>query len=201
MNLRQQQQHLAIARVYMDGLGYAASTEAGRDIVAWEGVRGSGGLKQTFARARMVAAVLHAMGGFSVADYGRHHWMSREHARSLGEKIGQHRGLFMYCKLKPPSSPSDAWGWLVRLLEALGLEVDYHGPLAGTHLRIYPASYASMLNQTEPDYRRFSPRGAYAPNYSEVSFLSCGVRAQPDLTRAFYVDSSIGLMGRPRNEE
>ena len=199
MNLREQQQHLAIARVYLDGMGYAAVTEHGRDVVAWEGPHGRGGLRQTFARARMVAAVLHALGAFSVADYGTHHWVSRQHTRSLGEKVGRHRGLFRVSRLQPPASPSETWGWLVRLLSALGLELDYHED-DGRHLRISPASFSQMIQATSADYRRFTPRGAYAPNYSEVSFLNCGIRAQPAMTRAFYVASSDHI-GRPRGEE
>lgn len=178
MNLRERQETLAIARVYLDGLGYAAVNEHQRDPVTWE----TEGLEAKFMRGRLVGAVLHAIGAHQGAAWGLHHWVSHHEAILLAERIGRYRGLFVSGKIKPPAKPSDGWKWLNNILEGLALDRDIITTCNGNACRISPASMGRMQTDTTPAYRRFSPRGGYPANFSEVSFLSCGIRPRHDTT-------------------
>ncbi len=181
MNLRDRQRTAAVAFVYLDGVGYASRAEHGRDPVRWTAT----GMETLFSRARMLAAVLHSLGvrsGVQLPDQP-HHWLSQEHAKRLGKKIGRHRGLFVASRLKPPESPEETWEWLQKLLCAFGLDIDL---LDDEYLRIQPRSLDDLLSTTELEYRRFSPRGAYQTNWSQIAFLDFGLGPRPDLSRRWW---------------
>ncbi len=182
-SLRQRQETFAAARVYLDGVGWGAVTEAGKNPQAWVD-----GLAETYSRGRMVAAVLHGLGVQRVNNWGNHHWFSAENARQMGVKIGRYRGLMMTSKLRPPTSPGKTLGWLLQLLDHLGLDVDQVEHDGQRFYRVRPLTLGQLLQQSEPTYQRFLPRGQYTPNLSEVSFLHVGVPWKPELTARFVAE-------------
>ena len=165
----------AYARIYLDGLGYAARNAAALEPVSF---RTS---EKRINRARIVAAILLALHVCPATSWGRRHWFGSSHLERLAIEVGKRRGAIMAHGIQAPSRAS-VLGWLVELLSTFDLTLEERTDSTGaTVYRLHPESIVSALSQSEEDYQRLSPSSAHTPNPSEASLFTVGVRARPQL--------------------
>ena len=164
----------AYARVYLDGLGYAARNAAALEPVSF---RTS---EKRIARARIVAAVLLSLHVTPSTSYGRHHWFGEEHLERLAIEIGKRRGTIMAHGIQPPTRRS-VHEWITELLGTFDITLEHKSGKGGPLYRLHPESVAVALSQSEEAYQRLSPSSAYVPNPSEASLFTIGIRARPHL--------------------
>ena len=165
----------AYARIYLDGLGYAARNAAALEPITLRTC------EKRIHRARIVAAVLLALHVCPATSYGRRHWFNAVHLERLAIEVGKRRGAIMAHGIQAPTRTS-VLSWLVELLSAFDLTLEEKTDSTGvTVYRLHPESIASALSQSEEDYRRLSPSSAHTPNPSEASLFTVGIRERPQL--------------------